>query len=124
MSKISILLELELLGLPPTVNQMYRSRRDGIRYKTAKTQQYQIYATGMIKDAWQGREVYGGAVSLDVKFRVRDRRRWDIDNRLKALQDCLMSGGVIEDDSQIEELHVKREHTGTVGTYITLRALE
>ena len=78
----------------------------------------------MIKDAWQGREVYGGAVSLDVKFRVRDRRRWDIDNRLKALQDCLMSGGVIEDDSQIEELHVKREHTGTVGTYITLRALE
>ena len=123
-SKISILLELELLGLPPTVNNMYRSRRNGIRYKTAATQQYQTYATGVIRDAWQGREAYGGAVSLDVKFCVRDRRRWDIDNRLKALQDCLMSGGVIEDDSQIEELYVRRERTGEAGTYIILRALE
>ena len=77
-----------------------------------------------MRDAWQGREAYDGAVSLDVKFRVKDRRRWDIDNRLKVLQDCLMTGGVIEDDSQIKELHVKRERTGDTGTYIILTALE
>lgn len=121
---MSILLELELMGLPPTVNSMYRSVRGGFRYKTAATRQYQMYATCKIREAWQGREVYTDAVSLDIKFHVKDRRRWDIDNRLKALQDCLMTGGVILDDSQIQELYVKREHTGDTGTYITLKTFE
>ena len=95
---MSTLLELELLGLPPTLNQMYRNRGH-YRYKT-------------------------GAVSLSVKLMTKDKRRWDIDNRVKALQDCLSIGGVIEDDSQIDELHVKRERREKTATYIALKSLD
>ena len=37
-----------------------------------------------------------------------DRRRWDIDNRIKSLQDALQVSGVYADDSQIDELRIVR----------------
>ncbi len=47
-------------------------------------------------------------VKLHVILRVPDKRKRDIDNCLKAIFDGLESSGIIEDDSQIEELYVKR----------------
>ena len=120
---MSTLLELELLGLPPTLNQMYRNRGH-YRYKTGAVQAYQRYATMKLRDEWGNRPAYTGAVSLSVKLMTKDKRRWDIDNRVKALQDCLSIGGVIEDDSQIDELHVKRERREKTATYIALKSLD
>jgi len=47
-------------------------------------------------------------VRLEIELRAPDRRSRDMDNSLKALQDVLTSYNVWRDDSQIDELIVRR----------------
>ena len=110
--------------MPPTVNMMYRSSYHCPRYKTGATQEYQTYVKGMLRQEWKGKPPYDGSVSFEIKFLTKDKRKWDIDNRVKALQDCLSMAGVIEDDSQIEDLHVHRERGDRTVTLITLKEYE
>ena len=58
---MGVLLELELDGLPPTVNSMYRSMRGGQRYKVAECRDYQYRVSGLMRSQWQG-EPYLGQV--------------------------------------------------------------
>ena len=103
------LLEVTLKGLPPSVNQMYRNAGTRIRYKTEKTRDYQRYAIKAIQGARLVPYTFEGRTILNVKFFVADKRKWDMDNRLKALQDCLQMARIIKDDSQIDDIHVQRE---------------
>ncbi len=106
--KDNILLELEIQGLPPTVNHLYRTARAGFRYKTETGRKYQEQVSSLLAKKWQGRAPYSGDVELRIEFMAKTRRKWDIDNRVKALQDCLNMAGIIEDDSQVQILHVER----------------
>lgn len=45
------------------------------------------------------KEPLEGRVELSVKFYVKDQRRRDLDNMLTTIQDSLVRGGIIEDDS-------------------------
>lgn len=63
-------------------------------------------------------------LELAIEFIVKDKRRWDIDNRVKALQDCLISAGILKDDSQIDSLHVIRSHSNTASTHLRLSEYE
>ena len=114
-----ILLDITLEGLPPTVNHSYGyvGRRT---YKTEECREYQLLTTLKLKAAYQGDTPYTDAVALSITFYSADRRRWDIDNRVKALQDCLNMAGVIKDDRQIEMLVVSREHGKKNSTRIRL----
>lgn len=47
-------------------------------------------------------------VRLDVELRAPDRRARDLDNHLKAIQDVLTNYNVWGDDSQVDELTVRR----------------
>jgi crossover junction endodeoxyribonuclease RusA len=51
-----------------------------------------------------------GAARLEMKVVLypRDKRKQDIDNRIKALWDALGDAGVFEDDEQIDVLIVER----------------
>ena len=88
-------------GLPPSVNHMYKTGRNGNRYKRPEVSEWQEETAGKIREAWNEEKPYEGYVELWVLFTVKGKRRWDIDNRVKALQDCLEHGGAIKDDSQI-----------------------
>ena len=101
------LIKLEIEGLPPTVNMMYRGLH-GHRFKTSKTLEYQNYIANKLRKLWQGKRPYDGRAELFITYHTYSHRRWDVDNRLKALQDCLSLAGVIKDDSQIDTLIVKR----------------
>ena len=123
------LLEVTLQGLPPTVNQMYRNAGTAHRYKTQKTREYQKYAVEAMKDAHLVSYTFLGRAILDVKFYASDKRKWDMDNRFKALQDCLMMAGIIADDSQIRKITAERidtsdEPTTTVTVFSILELPE
>ena len=102
------LCEVELNGLPPTVNHLYRTGRSGHRYKTAMGKLYQDYVSVILRQRWNGRPKYTGNVEVRIEFITKSHRRWDIDNRVKALQDCLNIGGILKDYSQVQVLHVER----------------
>ena len=108
-----LLLELELEGLPPTVNHLYRTGRSGFRYKTERGRKYQEQISSLLAEKWQRRAPCSGDIEFCIEFTVKTRRKWDIDNRVKALQDCLSMSGIIEDDSQVQALHVER-HKGEI----------
>ena len=107
------LLEVSLKGLPPTVNQMYRTGRYSRRYKTQATRDYQRYAVKAMKAAHLVSYTFLGRAILDVKFFAPDSRKWDLDNRFKALQDCLQMAGIIKDDSQIYKITAERFNIDT-----------
>ena len=69
------LLRIELMGLPPTVNQMYRNKNTYVRYKTTATREYQDYVIGEIGKVFT-LPPQKCNVSVFIKFLVKDNRWW------------------------------------------------
>ena len=117
------ILSLDLEGLPPTVNHMYLSARNR-RFRTKECKAYQDYVLNKIIALRTREWPYSGRMALTVVFTAPNKRRWDIDNRVKALQDCLALAGIIKDDCQIDFLLVRRVYEQTARTFLTLAKLE
>ena len=121
--KVSVLLSLELEGLPPTVNHLYRNFRHW-RYKTAFGRKYQEEVSSLLHNAWCDKPPNENPVELRITFTTNNRRKWDVDNRVKALQDCLSMAGVLKDDRQVEILHVERKYGVKNATYIEVISID
>ena len=102
-------LEIELEGLPPTVNNLYGRLRRTV-YKKPAVRQWQNETISYIKREWKNKAALTAEIELRIEYTAKDHRKWDIDNRIKALQDCLERAGVIKNDSQIESLKVRRKY--------------
>ena len=90
------------LPWPPSVNNYYRHvgprvliSRAGRKYRT------------MCVSRLGGLGKLYGAVSLSLECYPPDRRRRDLDNLLKCLQDSITAAGVLDDDSQIRRLQME-----------------
>ena len=113
---MTYLLSITLDGLPPTVNHLYRTGGRH-RYKTPEGVAYQEATVEEMRRLRKASRALGpyltgpylGPVALHIVMTARSRRRWDLDNRVKAVQDCLQMAGIIKDDSQITELVVRRD---------------
>ena len=117
------LLRLEIPGLPPTVNHIYRTGKN-FRYKVKEVRDWQEKITLLMRHAKTNKEIYTFPVALKIICCSNDKRRWDIDNRIKALQDCLAPAGIIRDDSQVWKIQIERKLTEETSTKIILTELK
>lgn len=97
----SVVLELPI---PPSLNGGYWGFKGHRRFLTSEAKEFQreVYYKA------QAQPVRFGAANLELTIIVnfRDRRKADISNRIKGLEDALVHAGLMDDDSQIKALHV------------------
>lgn len=97
------------LPLPPSGNNLFANNRRGGRFKTEAYQAWLSEAVPLIHFAATGRDGLGqltgqparvsGPYALHMQAGKPDKRKRDLGNLWKALEDALRAGGVIEDDS-------------------------
>lgn len=78
-------------------------------YRSAKYSAWRERAAEAISAVWRG-SVILGPVSVEIRLYGDSRRRWDIDNRSKAVLDLLEGMAVIGDDTQVHRLVLHRGH--------------
>jgi len=66
-----------------------------------------------------------GRLAVTVDLYPPDKRRRDVDNSAKATLDALAHAGVYEDDSQIDDLHIRRREVVPPGrVVVTVTAID
>ena len=108
------------LPWPPSVNH-YWAARGNTRYLSPRARAWHREAWALLRA--QGVR-FGGEVAVYLMVYPPDRRRRDIDNILKAVLDALVHAGVLQDDSQVAELHaVRREARRPGGVLVRVEEL-
>jgi len=89
--------------LPPSVNGLFFNKAKG----RGKTDTYRAWLDTAGREIMaQGRKHLHGPVSLSIAL-VRPNKSSDLDNRLKALLDLLVSNSVIDDDSLVQRISIQ-----------------
>ncbi len=94
------------LPFPPTTNNLFFNLpgRRGGRAPTKGYKAWKFKAAVAIRQ--QAPMAVAGAVMLSIVLGRPDRRRRDLSNYIKALEDALVQHGLIEDDSMVQNLSV------------------
>jgi len=93
------------LPLPPTINSYYQYR--GFRRFVGP--EGKKFKADVLDIVGKTPTRFGEArLALTIHLHFRDRRKADISNRIKALEDALVQAGLFDDDSQIDEEHIYR----------------
>jgi crossover junction endodeoxyribonuclease RusA len=114
-----------VLPYPPSVNHYWKHAVIGKRAQVYVSKEGKAYQAAVqaainpdiIKNATSNR------LSVRIELYPPDRRARDIDNVLKSLNDSLTKAGVWVDDSQIDELTIKRMNAAKPG-YCTVTITE
>ena len=94
------------LPLPPSVNTyrtIFRGRMGISKAGRAFKEQVSDYVA-----EYQVPKLGTARLQMQVTLYPRDRRKQDIDNRIKALWDALADAGVFDNDEQIDVLMIQR----------------
>lgn len=99
------------LPLPPSANRRLDVKRVGkktIFYKNKKVTDYEKQVS-LICHKYRHAFMADQKLSMHVNVFPANRRRRDLDNFFKILQDSLQKAEVIPDDYQFDELIIRRE---------------
>ena len=94
------------LPLPPSVNHYWRSHEHR-RYISKAGKEFKAQVSDYVVE-WKVPKLGTARLEMQVTLYPKDRRKQDIDNRIKALWDALADAGVFDNDEQIDVLMVQR----------------
>jgi len=117
------MIEISLkLPLPPSVNS-YWGFAGSRRFLTLAAREFKKEVAHIVS---QQKVSFGDKrLSFITTLHFKDRRKSDIDNRIKSLLDALVQAGLFNDDSQVDELHVYRGEIIRQGkTLVTISELQ
>lgn len=91
------------IPLPPTINHYYGFAGHR-RFLTLAAKEFRV----AVAHAVILQPIRFGNVKLEMSVTInfRDRRRADLSNRIKSLEDALVHAGLLDDDSQFKVIHV------------------
>lgn len=94
------------MPFPPSVNRLWRN----VRGRTLLSSEGRKYRNHAIAATLMSRSmVFGDAqVEISISAWLPDNRRRDADNLFKAPLDALVAAGVLDDDSQIVALSIRK----------------
>lgn len=108
------------LPMPPSANRLWR--RAGHRlHKSPEYSAWLIQAGQIARSQFKGAPIKG-AFALEIDLARPDKRKRDLDNRIKPALDLLGSIGFIRDDSDCAAIHARWLETGE-GIYVRVKAL-
>ena len=94
------------LPFPTSINAAYATNfKTKRRFKSQKYSQWVAYAEACVME--QHPERISGPVKVLYEYGRPDKRRRDVGNYEKVISDLLVSCGLIEDDSLIEEITLR-----------------
>lgn len=99
------------LPYPPSVNTYWRHPSRGpLAGRHLISARGRAYRDEVQLAVFEQRAVHGleGELRVAVVAHPPDRRRRDLDNLAKALLDAIAHAGVVDDDSQFCEMHLRR----------------
>lgn len=103
------------LPWPPSVN-CYIRRGNNRSYMTKRGKEFRLDVCQAILNSDEPiGPPLSGRVAVSIELTAPDKRKRDIDNHVKAALDALEHAGVYENDSQIDEIRVKRLHVESPG---------
>lgn len=94
------------LPFPPSVNTYYR-RGAHATYMSKQGRDYKKAVAEYISQS-NTPKLGTARLSLEIVLWPKDKRKYDIDNRIKALLDSLQDAGVFDDDEQIDQINIYR----------------
>jgi crossover junction endodeoxyribonuclease RusA len=99
------------LPWPISVNAMYRAIPRGRHCASVisdRGRQYRESVAASLLEQSRPPDPVTTRLSVMVTLHAPTRRRYDLDNQMKALLDALQHASVFADDGQIDELHISR----------------
>ena len=95
------------LPFPPSTNSMYRVYR-GRSILSKQCREYTKKVCALMNEMRLTNEQIDNRLRVTLELNAPTRRKYDIDNRVKALMDALQKSGFIVDDEQVDSLHIER----------------
>lgn len=94
------------LPLPPSVNHYWGSVGNR-RFVSKAGKEFKLRVQEYVME-YRVPKLGTARLQMTVTLHPRDKRKQDIDNRIKALWDALADAGVFDNDEQIDVLMVQR----------------
>ena len=108
---------LELtLPFPPSQNHYYRRYRNRVVISEAGRAYRKEIA--LMMRIGRSKRFNTARVRVGVTLNAPDRRRRDLDNFMKVIFDAITQSGTWDDDSQVDELNIKRGEIIKGGTCV------
>lgn len=97
-----------ILPLPNSANTHWRRGRN-VTYLSKQGQEFRKQVIQIFSGLLPNHKPIESRLEVQVEIHPKDKRKMDIDNRIKPLLDALQHASVFIDDEQIDRLVVERK---------------